>query len=291
MTSTRLAYTGDIFPFANVLGELTIELQKHPLGPIAAYARFQQLRKSYGLLSGADYCSTAITSSGHARRLELPKPEVIRRNTDNARQLVVELAEKGSIDPRSVILPVDLGNIPSWQQSDYITFWLAVIAGLDMGRRPRASSIARLEASLLTYLTALQVDLVCMNNSGAQPQVRAAEYFKFSHAFAAVTSTFRPEPNSAHRVINLIDTESSLGCQTERLYAHLRGIPTFNVAVSGPATAKQLAFRDISLYKDLELIFRYGGASVELAKEYSFILEQQPNSGFVVGTATLLESK
>lgn len=85
-----LNYSAKLFPFAGILEQLTQEFKAKDTGPLSAYTRFQFLRRAHGLLSGADYCSTSITSSGHARINTLAANEVIARNTASGRQLVAE---------------------------------------------------------------------------------------------------------------------------------------------------------------------------------------------------------
>jgi hypothetical protein len=275
MAVNNITYSTNAFPYAAILTQLTNEFSINDAGPIAAYSRFQQLRRAHHLLSSADYCSTTITSSGHARNAQLNKSEALKKNTETAQQLVAELANKGCLHPRSVILPVDLGYIPTWNQSDYILFWLAVIAGFDLGDRPSTAKIEKFRHQTIEYLDRASVDLVTMNNSNADGGTRAKEYFKFAKAIAHVASNYRPEPHSAHRVVNLIDTQASLGCQTERLFAHLHGIPVYDVKISGPASSSRAAFANVDLYKDLNLIFSYGGTALELTRSHSFTLEER----------------
>ena len=275
MSVPKLLYNPEAFPYAGIFDQLTDESIAEGLGPMTAYVRFQAKRRAAGLLSGADYCSSAITTGGHSRRNYLSKIDIIRNNTANARQLATELVQKGCLHARSVILPVDLGYIPTWQQADYMMFWLAVISGFDLGDRPRTQKIDNLRRRLVDELEAAHIRLDVMNDPDTPPPTRGAEYFKFARAFAAIVANYRPEPHSAHRIINLIDTDTSLGCQTERLFSHLRGIPVYDVKVTGPARHPAYAFRNLELYRDLKLIFSYGGAAVNLTHTHSFRLEQR----------------
>jgi hypothetical protein len=274
-TTEPHGYNANHFPFAAIFQQLTQELQDHPAGPLSAYVRYQYLRRQSNLRAGADYCSTSITSSGHARHIGLDIEQIIAKNTEAAQRLVAQLVGKGTLHPKSVIVPVDLGYIPGWRQSDYISFWLAIIAGFDLGLRPRAGKVKQLEDRIFAGLLADNINLGLMNSQTANTVTRAPEYFKFARTFARVAANFQPEAHGSHRIINLIDPQDSLGCQTERLFAKLRGIPVYSVGVTGPSKTASAAFTDHTLYEDLETIVRYGGTSVEFVGQDTFILRHE----------------
>jgi hypothetical protein len=195
--------------------------------------------------------------------------EVITRNTKSARLLAAELVSKDILHPHTMILPVDMGYVPGWGQSDWISFWLAVISGVDLGMRTNNPKLQKFRAELERQLDQDSVNLALLNDHEATAVTRAPEYFKFARAWSNLTAKHRPEPHSAHRLISLIDTKDSLGSQTERLFARLRGIPMYNVAVIGGKSA----FHSKALYRDLEIIVAYGGTTVEFLEGSSFVLK------------------
>lgn len=273
-------YTPTIFPYAKIFEQLTRELQTTPLDPITTYARFLKLRREAGLLSGADYCSTAITTGGHVHVPGLALQEVINRNTRSARLLAAELVSKDILHPHTMILPVDMGYVPGWGQSDWISFWLAVISGVDLGMRADGLKLQKFRSKLENQLEEDCVNLALLNDHESSAAVRAPEYFKFARAWSNLTAMHRPEPHSAHRLVSLIDTKDSLGSQTERLFARLRGIPMYNVGVIGGKSA----FHSQALYRDLEMIVAYGGTTVEFIEGSTFVLKAPTTTPELSGT-------
>jgi hypothetical protein len=267
-------YSPNVFPYAAIFERLTRELQAKPADPFTTYSKFLKLRREADLRPGADYCSTAITTGGHVHIPGLALQEVIARNTKSARLLAAELVRKDVLHPRTMILPVDMGYVPGWGQSDWISFWLAVISGVDLGTRPNSIKLNAFRARLEEQLASDEVNLTLMNNHEATAADRAPEYFKFARAWAQLTDKHHPEPNGSHRIVSLIDTKDSLGSQTERLFARLRGIPMYNVGVVG---AKGGAFQNKSLYRDLEMIVAYGGTTVEFISGSTFVLSSPKN--------------
>ncbi len=264
-------YTPKVFPYAAIFEQLTKELQDTSTNPVDAYIRFVKLRRAANLRPGADYCSTAITSGGHVHIPGLAMKDVIARNTRSARLLTAELVQKDVLHPSSTILPVDMGYIPDWGQSDYISFWLAVISGVDLGTQPDSQKAGDFKSKLESQLALDQIDLELMNNHAVSASDRAPEYFKFAKAWSQLTNAYRPEPNSAHRLVSLIDTKDSLGSQTERLFARLRSIPMYTVGIIGENPGKN-SFQSKALYRDLEMIVAYGGTTVEFMAGSTFVL-------------------
>lgn len=272
--SEVLAYNRDNFPFAGVFEDLTEKANRYSQTPLEAYLWYQKVRQFRGLRPGPDYCSSSITSGGHARCPDIDSLAVIKKNTDTAQSYMSELAMAAVIHAKHVILPADLGYIPHWRQSDYITMWLATIGGIDLGLGTTNNNATRFEMALDRQLDIEEVDLELMNNSSMTGFERAIQYFKFAGAFTTATATLDREPHSVHRIINLVDTELSLGSRTERVFAHTKGIPVYAVEVAGPGPLAYDAIVNPVLRQDLELIVKYGAASVELLPDNKFVLRE-----------------
>lgn len=274
--SKTAKYNREIFPFAGVFEDLTEVTIEQELSPLRAYVRYQQARQRYQLHHSPDYFSTSITSGGHARRPNVESRAIVEKNTENAQQLLGELAVAKVITPDRAILPADFGYVPHWRQSDYITLWLAVIGGPDFGKTKPDHEAAFFAMRLGTALEREAVNLDIMNNSKMEPQLRAPEYFKFTRAFANVVprAPFRTRP--VNRVINLLDPKDSLGCRTERVFAHTQNIPVFDINVAGPGPEALDVIEDDLLRKDLETIVSYGGTTVELLPGNQFVLREVP---------------
>lgn len=259
-------YEGASYPFSLIFNELT-ELAKD-MSPVEAYLRYDSLRRANGLHPGPDYCSTAITSSGHARNPNLPISDVITKNTETGQRLLVELTQKGIVDGRKAILPVDLGYVPNWKQTDYMSLWLMVIGGFNLGANNHNRAAGNFETTLEYCFDKHEVDVDVMNDRNLSPQTRAPEYFRFAGAFAEAfriaVSTAREEAHPAHRILNFVDPAESLGAATERAFGHAIGVEAFSVVSSGPAESPNDTITSPTLARDLSEIVGFGGATIQL---------------------------
>jgi hypothetical protein len=252
--------------------------------PVEAYLWYETARRKEGLNPGPDYCSTAITNSGHGRNPDLSDRERIVRNTETAQRLMLELGQKGILHARSAILPADLGYVPHWKQSDYMTLWLSVIGGPDLGLRDTNRNATKFEEDIASSLEMMEVDLGRMNDRSLSPAERAPEYFKFAKAFGEVFEDPVNEPRPVHRVINLVDPQDSLGCRTERAFAHSLGVPSYSLVSSGPASTAHTTIGNLQLRSDLDDIVRFGGTTVQLlAGNILGLIEQVPEVLSVAG--------
>src|SRR3712207_5312790 len=96
------------FAYRPLLEELTGVIDERGFDPFEAYQWLHEKQAAFGL-HPETYCSTSITSGGHARDNSLEMREVIRRNTDSAKLLAEQLALDGQIRPESAVEPVCVG--------------------------------------------------------------------------------------------------------------------------------------------------------------------------------------
>jgi hypothetical protein len=108
------------------------------------------------------------------------------------------------------------------------------------------------------------VDLDKMNDSSQSAAERAPEYFRFAGGFALALADCDGQSLPVHTVINGVDTLESLGCRTERVFAHAIGRPVRSLAVAGRDSNPLSAFHDLRLIEDMETIVSFGGTSVAL---------------------------
>lgn len=174
----------------------------------------------------AYYVSTTITSGGFARDTELPFAEAIAQNTALAGALTNAIIANCAVRPSSVILASDLPKVPGWKQSDYLIFWLSLLEGVPgevseglgaymqefAGTTKMDDSTASYDDKLRSY-EALVEEFVRMGNALAIP---------------GRNDYMRQRPR-IFNMIQLIDTEESLGCRAERLYARLRGLNVYKI--------------------------------------------------------------
>jgi hypothetical protein len=264
-------YGRDEFPYAGIFEDLTLWAIDTQATPLEAYLYYRRARRELELTPCPDYASTSITSGGHARRDDLTNVEIIDSNTDTARRTVRLLATQGSADPRATILPVDVGYIRHWRQSDYMELWSLAISGIDLGLNGRAQRVAEYERRFEDSQKREMVNLDIMNDGAVDPRHRALEYFAFAKAFSQTARAQAVDATPVRRVVSLIDTDTSLGCQTERLLAKLLGLPVHKLVAVAPAESYEPAISDLELRGDFATFIRYGAASIDLASEAKLV--------------------
>ena len=192
------------------------------------------------------YVSTAITSAGYKRDTSLDLSDVISRNNTAAGLVMWALVEREAphIDPTEVMLPTELGTVPGWCDSDYLLFCFAWLSGLS------ASGSEWLMAQLSDPV---YEPIVALANDRRQPnEVRWPHYRVFAEVALAKLALAESRKggkraDGAEFLLQLIDTQESLGCRAEEIYADVRGLdrlsPTFAADLGGPlgAAVRQLS--------------------------------------------------
>ena len=201
------------------------------------------------------YLSTSITSGGHARDDSLEMKDVISRNTESARLLAEQLAADAQIDPRSAIEPVFVGKT-HWNQAEFMEFWLSVIGGYQFTPGFVARDVDALRKAAHQAFDAIELDTNLMT-SKASAEIRASEYFKMSSVFAGLITDGK-DANPITTVVRMIDTDMSLGSQTERAFARQIGARVMNIAIVKPAQTEDLAVVNHVLAADTAQLIRFG---------------------------------
>lgn len=242
------------FTYRPLLKELTEDVNAQGLDPYEAY-RWLYERESDLELHPETYLSSSITSGGHARDDSLQMGEIIARNTESARLLANQLARDGQIRPEAAIEPVFVGKT-HWNQAEFMQFWLSVIGGFDFTPGFVARDVNNLRIAAQQAFRAAELDLDVMVSKAPADQ-RASEYFKMSTAFASlITRGDNAEPVDA--VIRMIDTDMSLGSQTERAFARQIGSKVMNICVVKPANPKELDLVNHTLAVDTARLIKFG---------------------------------
>ncbi len=266
-------YNGQRFPFAAIFERLTEHMQNRSISPLDAYLLYQRECRQARLTPCPDYASTSITSGGHSRCAGLDMEQIIAANTRTARDLVVLMDEHGTLDRQAVVLPVDLGHVPGWQQSDYILFWMLVISGFDLWTRPGNSRIQEFERGLERALKQTGADLKAMNSFTLTAEARAPQYFRFADACvqAAKASKSDRRATSVRKLVSLVDPHVSLGGQTERYFARQLGIPVYLPRAVKPADGLEQVLSTRRLARDVEMIIGWGGTVCEVADHSALV--------------------
>jgi hypothetical protein len=246
--------TNHSFAYRPILQELTEAVNDQGLDPYEAYGWLHE-QQAAAALQPETYLSSSITSGGHARDDSLNMREVIARNTESARLLADQLAIDRQINPKAAIEPVFVGKT-HWNQAQFMEFWLNVIGGFQLTPQFIARDIDNLRTATHRSFEAGELDLGLMT-SDAPPEARAQEYFKMARAFAdLVTEGAEAEPISA--IIRMIDTDMSLGSQTERVFARQIGVKVMNICVVQPAAPEALATINHHLAEDTARLIEFG---------------------------------
>jgi hypothetical protein len=260
-------------PFRDILSELTIEANEQGLDPFDAYVRMRE-KMSYLGLQALDYCSSSITSGGHARDDSLGMGDVIRKNTDTAMDLCDELYGVGQLNPRTSVEAVVLGKI-AWKQSDYMTFWLTTMSGIPAAGHGVLQSIRSFRQELaggMQRSDSLDMDLY---DSKETAERRAPQYFEHAQIFADTVKHHAPSP--VDRLIRLIDPEMSLGAQTENVFARLMGTGVFKVAIARTGLGISDKVMRPRLRQDSETLVSFGATVFDTdTREQLVLVEQEP---------------
>ena len=242
------------FSYRPLLQELTQTINNDGLDPYEAY-RWLYEQQSASNLNPQTYLSSSITSGGHARDDSLGIKETIIRNTESARLLAEQLAVDGQIRAEVAIEPVFVGKT-HWNQAQFMEFWLSVIGGYQFTPGFVARDVDNLRTLAQQSFRAADLDIELMT-SNESAERRAAEYFKMSSAFAGlITDGMEAKPIDV--VVRMIDTDMSLGSQTERAFARQIGSKVMNICVVQPAEPRELDKVNHTLAADTARLIRFG---------------------------------
>lgn len=90
--------------------------------PGEAYVYYISRREVRNLPWPEFYFSTTITSGGFLRDTNIPFPEGMDSNVQLAKSLTDAIVAYGGLDPKTIVLPTELGKVAGWKQADYLLF-------------------------------------------------------------------------------------------------------------------------------------------------------------------------
>jgi hypothetical protein len=244
-------------PLRHLLGELTHEYNETGVDPFEAYELLCHQLGKRGLWFDT-YCSSSITSGGHARNDSLGMGDIIRKNTDSAHALCDELFDVQQLDPLASIEAVAVGKVNHWSQSDYMEYWLNVMARLPY---TGANASQRMDVARNDFRQRLdhqEVDMASYNDPLLAPSDRVVQYMAHAGVFADMSRKHDASPVA--RLVRLIDTDQSLGAQTENYFARSMGSRVMRVAVAhiGDSTLPE-NYPAKHLVQDIQSIVKFGG--------------------------------
>lgn len=218
--------------------------------------------EAHSLATPRVYASTAITSGGHSRDKSLTKlDDVIARNNRSAQLIMSALIsyDAPQVGPRDVMLPTELGKVPSWTDSDYLLFYFAWLAGLS-----RAGAWwleQRLAESVYAPILAVANDR-SLENAQRWPHYRAFTEIALTSLALAEALPNGKRRDGSEFLLQLVDVQESLGCRAERLFADARGLD--RVSVSFPDDLTGALGAEIAELRRLRATAGVRGQPVEL---------------------------
>jgi hypothetical protein len=227
--------------FVSVFKPVYDRLIQAPRSVSEAVSMCHAVQDQFRLSTPRVYVSTAITSAGFKRDASLSIGEAIALNNESAALVLAQLAATDSpgIFVEEVMVPTELGKVPSWGDTDYLAFYFSWLSGLSV------EGTAWLEGRLDDAVLAPVVSAA--NDRGRCNAERWPYYQKFVEVLlttvATVSARRRGRTREASSVLlQLIDTSGSLGCRAEEMYAEVRGIDRIGITL-GDALTEPLATR------------------------------------------------
>lgn len=216
---------------------------------------------SVGLDSPKIYVSTAITSGGFRRDAARDFQSAKTANERAASLLIGALLGTGLlVSSTNCMIPTELGAVPGWSDSDYLQFYFAYACGLS----DTAAQSLDLAASKL--LPSASLDLA---NNRALTNVERWPYYEaltrgILEALDEILSKSKSVGHAPFNVLlQLADTDWSLGCRAELLFAEHFSLDVIWAAIDVPALDPGAALRQkLEALKRLNATFGSPGGPV-----------------------------
>jgi len=218
-------------PFRSAYRDLYDDLVKISPSVPNAVARAIAYEDAHDLSIPRVYVSTAITSAGYRRDPALPIADVIERNNNAALLIAAALQDHDApnVAPDEIMLPVELGSVQGWKDSDYLLFYFSWLAGLT------ETATVWLVDELATPAYGEIINLTddrTLSNEERWPHYRLYTEALLTKIAVAESRPCGKRADGADLMLQLIDVEWSLGCRAERIFADARGLirlaPTFD---------------------------------------------------------------
>lgn len=178
------------------------------------------------------YVSTAISSGGHYWNPVHDENlgRIIDANNETATLFAAEVhdAMRDYFNPTNVMLPTELGKVyfnrasnAKWLDSDYMLFYVTWLSGLSV-----TGTVLLVEEMVKPmYSTLLDV----MNGRDRPHDERWPSYQMFMEIVCSKISLVENQPRGrrsegSHSLIQLVDTNHSLGARAEALFAEVRDL-------------------------------------------------------------------
>lgn len=149
-------------------------------------------------------------------------------------------------------------------------FWLSVIGGMKLTPGFVARDVDALRESAHKSFRSHELDMDLMV-SKKSADIRAAEYFKMSSAFASLITRGR-EAEPIDTVVRMIDTDTSLGAQAERVFARQIGSKVMNICIVQPAGVADLKRVNHKLARDTSRLISFGATVFDMRNKQARLI-------------------
>jgi hypothetical protein len=218
-------------PFVSLRATAFAALLDGSLTPYAAVDSVRAFEAARPELERCDvYVSTAITSGGFQRNTT-DFDAAKQKNEDLAARMLTALLESQvTLTPTNMMIPTELGHVQGWTDIDYLQFYFAYARGLS------GSDAAALHDAVIAQSTPEARGVA--DNRELSNDERWEDYRRVTvvmlEAIDAITRTPRAPVYPALSVmLQLVDTEHSLGCRAEQLFAEHFQLDILAPAVDG----------------------------------------------------------
>jgi hypothetical protein len=199
--------------------------------PQVAVQMMLQFGARKGLRTPNYYVNTAISSAGWVDPGNFTR-EDLEKNNKTASLILGALAsnDRSLVTTSSVMVPTELGKVPSWKDTDYLMFYFAWMAGLN------SEGAERFCRSMDDPFYSSMKETA--NRRGVPNDQRWPSYRLITEVLISKLQMVESldgirAGESVNTLIQLVDVDKSLGCQAERIFADVLRLdiiaPTFEI--------------------------------------------------------------
>ena len=213
--------------------------------PSGAVATIRGWERSVSLPSATIYVSTAITSGGFVRVSGMTWADAKARNEQCAGRLYGALIDSSILTtPTNGMVPTELGKVPGWTDTDFLTFYFAYAAGL------AADACVAFEEGARTCIPS-DVRTIADNRNLSNDE-RWPDYLRVVEMLLGQLDRVRTAAEAVEHpplqvMLQLVDTGYSLGCRAEKVYAEHEQMDVLRPAIQRSALTGTALGDDIAL--------------------------------------------
>lgn len=208
-------------------------------------------RAAGAVMQPSVYVSLAITSGGYKRDEQLDTTAVIAANTDYGAALR-ELFVSHGYAPSEVVIPSELGGMqrPQWGQLDFLMLWFHVMANVNHHTAwaiEKQLMVGGLDERLYGPGKWEQNEKLGGLSAGAAWVHYEAFTRRYVDALRSLNPRYFGYSQPIPRVVGALDTDVSLGCKAEKVWAELMQVPYYQLEVAAGHAPDRLQRHEAAL--------------------------------------------